>query len=168
MEGYDTGLINSFFGLPQFREAYGTKLADGDYQLTAAWQSAISSMSSVGGIFGLLFAGQIVDRIGYRWTMIVGLVWLSAAIFLTFLAKRVEILFVGNLLCGVPWGMFQSKPILNTTRYASDHTYRCCFFLCYRRLPSCASTISHKLHLAMLGYGTILIHGHPACYVNSN
>jgi len=66
-------------------------------------------MSSVGGIFGLLFAGQIVDRIGYRWTMIVGLVWLSAAIFLTFLAKKVEILFVGNLLCGVPWGMFQSK-----------------------------------------------------------
>ncbi|KAK5169902.1 uncharacterized protein LTR77_005880 [Saxophila tyrrhenica] len=108
MEGYDTGLINSFFGLPQFREAYGQETSDGDYQFTYAWQSSISSMASVGGIFGLLFAGQIVDRIGYRWTMLVGLGWLTAAIFLTFFAQNVVMLFVGNLLCGVPWGMFQS------------------------------------------------------------
>ena len=104
MEGYDTGLINSFFGLPQFREAYGVELPDGSYQFTPAWQSAISTMASVGGIFGLLFAGQIVDRIGYRWTMFVGLFWLTAAIFLTFFAQNVRMLFAGNILCGVPWG----------------------------------------------------------------
>ncbi|KAK0309893.1 hypothetical protein LTR01_004091 [Friedmanniomyces endolithicus] len=108
MEGYDTGLINSFFGLPQFRQFYGQELPDGTYQFSPAWQSAISSMASVGGIFGLLLAGQIVDRIGYRWTMFFGLAWLTAAIFLTFFAQNVRMLFVGNMLCGVPWGIFQS------------------------------------------------------------
>ena len=116
MEGYDTGLINSFFGLPQFRERYGTKLPSGDYQFSPAWQSAISSMSNVGGIVGLLFAGQIVDRIGYRWTMFTGLLWLTASIFLTFFARDVQMLFVGNLLCGIPWGMFQSV----ASSYATD------------------------------------------------
>ncbi len=116
MEGYDTGLINSFFGLPQFRQKFGKQLPDGDYQLSAAWQSAISSMASVGGIFGLLFAGQVVDRIGYRWTMFIGLFWLSASIFLTFFAQNVGMLFAGNMLCGVPWGMFQSV----ASSYATD------------------------------------------------
>ncbi|KAI1612341.1 putative maltose permease [Exophiala viscosa] len=116
MEGYDTGLISSFFGLPQFRQRFGHQLPDGDYQLSTAWQSAISSMASVGGIFGLLFAGQVVDRIGYRWTMFIGLFWLSASIFLTFFAKNVSMLFAGNMLCGVPWGMFQSV----ASSYATD------------------------------------------------
>ena len=116
MEGYDTGLINSFFGLPQFRKRYGNLLPDGTYQFSAPWQSAISSMSNVGGIIGLLIAGQIVDRIGYRWTMWIGLAWLSATIFLTFFAQNVQMLFVGNMLCGVPWGLFQSV----ASSYATD------------------------------------------------
>ena len=116
MEGYDTGLGTSFWALPQFREKYGTRLADGTYQVPVAWQSATGAMSSVGSIIGLLISGVMVDRIGYRYTVLTGLTILTGFIFITFFAQNIVMLFLGNMLCGFPWGMFQSV----ASAYATD------------------------------------------------
>lgn len=53
MEGYDTALLGSFFGLPQFNEKFGNRLSDGSYQLTAPWQSGLQNGAAVGEILGM-------------------------------------------------------------------------------------------------------------------
>jgi SP family general alpha glucoside:H+ symporter-like MFS transporter len=116
MEGYDIGLLSSFYGLPQFREKYGHKLPDGDYQLSAAWQSSTSAISSVGSIMGLMFVGWLVDRVGYRFALFSGLAAITGAIFVVFFARNIVMLFFGELLCGIPWGMFQGL----ASAYAAD------------------------------------------------
>ena len=116
MEGYDTGLGASFFALPQFRQKYGIRLPNGDYQVKVAWQSAIGAINFASAVFGLLISGVLVERIGYRYTMFIGLSLLCGFIFVTFFAKDVVMLFFGFLLCGIPWGMFQSV----ASAYATD------------------------------------------------
>ncbi|KAF5254532.1 hypothetical protein FANTH_790 [Fusarium anthophilum] len=42
MEGYDTSLVYSFFGLPAFAKKYGAPQQDGLYSLSAPWQRALA------------------------------------------------------------------------------------------------------------------------------
>jgi SP family general alpha glucoside:H+ symporter-like MFS transporter len=116
MEGYDTGLLGSFYGLEQFRRAYGSQLPDGDWQVAPAMQALTGSLSSLGSIFGLFFAGWITNRVGYRWTMLLGLLIISGGIFITFFAKNITMILIGQIVCGFPWGMFQGI----TSSYAAD------------------------------------------------
>ena len=118
MEGYDTALLGSFYGLPQFRERFGVQLADGDWQLTASWQSGLQNGTQVGQMIGLLFAGLLADRYGYRKTLLGALVMTIGFIFMFFFAQNVGMLFAAELLCGLPWGAFQTL----TTTYAADVT----------------------------------------------
>jgi MFS family permease len=41
---------------------------------------------------------------------------MAATIFVLFFAQNVEMLLVGNILCGIPWGIFQTL----TTAYAAE------------------------------------------------
>ena len=56
------------------------------------------------------------EKFGYRKTMIFSLVLVTAFIFILFFAPSVEVLVVGEVLCGIPWGIFQTL----TTQYASE------------------------------------------------
>ena len=116
MEGFDLVLITSLFGLPAFQRRFGDRLPDGTYQLSAAWQSGLSNGASIGEIFGLLAVGIIVERVGYKKTMIGALVMVTCFIFLLFFAQNLPMLLVGEILCGLPWGAFQTL----TTTYASE------------------------------------------------
>lgn len=120
MEGYDLTIVNSFFALPQFVQAYGSRVvAEGnvdDYQLSTAWQSALSNGAVVGEIIGLLGNGYLTDRLGYRYTLMLALVALCAFIFLAVFATSVEFLLISEVLCGLSWGVFQT---LSTT-YAAE------------------------------------------------
>ena len=117
MEGYDTLLLSNFFGLPQFNRKYGTyDTATGDYQISAAWKSGLTNGASVGEILGLFATGIIQDRIGYRKTMMGALFLVICFIFITFFAVNLPMLLVGEILCGIPWGVFQTI----TTAYASE------------------------------------------------
>lgn len=106
MEGYDLTLISSFFSLPSFRQAYGkptdrdARLGRTHYEISAAWQAGLTNVAVVGEIIGLLMNGYLADRVGYRYTMIAALAWLSVAIFLSFFASSLEMLLVAQLLCG--------------------------------------------------------------------
>lgn len=42
--------------------------------------------------------------------------WLIGCIFIVFFAPNVQILFLGELLCGLPWGAFSSSAV----SYASE------------------------------------------------
>jgi SP family general alpha glucoside:H+ symporter-like MFS transporter len=117
MEGFDIVLINSLQALPAFQMRFGEPMPDGKgYQVSAAWQSGLSNGALVGEVIGLLFIGYIVERIGYKKTMIGALTLLTGFIFIVFFAQSLPMLLVGEILMGIPWGAFQTL----TTTYAAE------------------------------------------------
>lgn len=116
MEGYDICLINNFYAFPQFNRKYGEQLPSGEYQVTAAWQSGLSNGANVGELIGLMLNGWVSERFGYRYTVIGCLVLIIAWTAIFFTAQNVQTLLVAEILCGIPWGVFQTL----TITYASE------------------------------------------------
>ncbi|ROV92477.1 hypothetical protein VSDG_06665 [Cytospora chrysosperma] len=116
MEGYDICLINNFYAFDQFNRKYGVQLPDGTYQVTAAWQAGLSNGANVGELIGLLINGFVSERFGYRWTVITCLSLICCWTALFFTAQNVQTLLAAEILCGIPWGVFQTL----TITYASE------------------------------------------------
>ncbi|KAI1086454.1 sugar transporter [Rostrohypoxylon terebratum] len=120
MEGYDISLVNNFYAFPQFNQKYGvaTTNADGtvSYQVTAAWQAGLSNGAVAGEIIGLLINGWVSERFGYRYTVIGCLFLIAGFTAIFFTAQTVVHLQVAEVLCGIPWGVFQTL----TITYASE------------------------------------------------
>jgi SP family general alpha glucoside:H+ symporter-like MFS transporter len=106
MEGYDTILIGNFYAYPTFAAKYGTYFPKSGYQLTAAWQAGLGNASGVGAFFGVLLNGYLVDKFGQKRILLGSLLVLSAFIFMTFFAPNIIVLTAGEVLCGLPWGVF--------------------------------------------------------------
>jgi len=105
MEGFDIVLINSLMALPAFQRRFGEPSARGGYQISAAWQSGLSNGALVGEVLGLFFIGYIVERVGYKKTMIGALTLLTGFIFIVFFAQNLPMLLVGEILMGIPWSV---------------------------------------------------------------
>ncbi|KAH3686957.1 hypothetical protein WICPIJ_002055 [Wickerhamomyces pijperi] len=117
MEGYDTNLLNSLYSFPGFNQKYGEYYESlDDYQIPAKWQTSLSMAVNCGEILGLFISGVIAERFGYRRTLIGALAFTTAFIFIVFFAVDIKMLLVGEILMGVPWGMFQTL----TISYASE------------------------------------------------
>lgn len=116
MEGFDQVLLNTLYAYPPFQKKFGVEQTDGSHQLTASWQAGLTNGALVGQIFGLFVNGIIADRFGYRKTLIGALIGCIGFIFITFFAESLPQLLVGQILIGVPWGVFQTL----TTTYASE------------------------------------------------
>ncbi|QKX64731.1 uncharacterized protein TRUGW13939_11907 [Talaromyces rugulosus] len=116
MEGYDTSLLASLYAYPEFQQRFGEKLPNGSYSVTSSWQSGLQNGTQAGQIIGLMIAGTMADRFGYRKTMLTALGLVISFIFVLFFATDIRMLFAGEFLCGLPWGMFQTL----TTTYAAE------------------------------------------------
>ena len=116
MEGYDVNLLQGLFAFAPFQRHYGKRQPDGTYQLTAAWQAGLANGASVGEILGLFINGWASERFGYRKTLLTSLFAVTCFIFILFFAPSVEVLEIGEIFCGIPWGVFQTL----TTVYASE------------------------------------------------
>ncbi|KKZ63920.1 MFS transporter, SP family, general alpha glucoside:H+ symporter [[Emmonsia] crescens] len=116
MEGYDICLVNNFYAFPQWNQKYGVRLANDNYQIPAKWQAALSNGAVVGEIIGLFINGWASERFGYRYTILTCLLFLSGFITIFFTAAHVEALLIAEILCGIPWGVFQTLCIT----YASE------------------------------------------------
>ncbi|RFU75756.1 mfs alpha-glucoside transporter [Trichoderma arundinaceum] len=107
MEGYDTILISSLFAYPSFVEKYGTYQPGlGEKTITSSWQAGLNNASSCGAIIGLIINGYITEKFGHRVVTMTALVVMSAFIFITFFAPSIEVLTAGQVLVGIPWGIF--------------------------------------------------------------
>jgi MFS transporter, SP family, general alpha glucoside:H+ symporter len=116
MEGYDVCLLSNFYGFPQFNKKYGQQLPDGTYQIPAPWQAGLSNGANVGEIIGLFINGWVSERFGYRYTVMTCLALIIAFTAIFFTAQSVVALQVAEILCGIPWGVFQTL----TITYASE------------------------------------------------
>ncbi|KAF1364036.1 sugar transporter [Lizonia empirigonia] len=119
MEAYCVFLMGNFIALPRFAQDYGVYSPEKDkYIIVASWQSALQMGGPLGAIIGVLVAGPLTSKIGYRWATISGLMLLNAFIFVFYFAKSLPVMFVAQLLEGIPWGIF----IANAPAYCSEIT----------------------------------------------
>ncbi|CEP64781.1 uncharacterized protein LALA0_S13e02872g [Lachancea lanzarotensis] len=117
MEGYDVCLLQSLYALPAFAKKFGNwNPASQVYEVPAKWQTGLSMCTNVGEIVGLQLAGIAAERIGYRRTLITSLLMVFCFIFILFFAPSCAVLAVGEVLCGIPWGAFQTL----TVSYATE------------------------------------------------
>lgn len=119
MESYCVFLMGNFIALPAFAKQYGVHSPVNDkWVIVASWQSALQMGGPLGAIIGVCLAGPLTSRIGYRWATITGLMTLNAFIFIFYFANSLPVMFVAQLLEGLPWGIF----IANAPAYCSEIT----------------------------------------------
>ncbi|KAK9413184.1 putative methylmalonate-semialdehyde dehydrogenase (CoA acylating) [Seiridium unicorne] len=116
MESFDMFLNGNFVAQDAFKQRYGVFVEGSGYNIETKWQSALFQAGQCGAFVGVFLAGPITNRIGYRWTTILGLILMNATIFISFFADSLAVLTVGQALEGVPWGLF----IANAPAYASE------------------------------------------------
>jgi SP family general alpha glucoside:H+ symporter-like MFS transporter len=117
MDGYDTALISSLFGFPAFQRRFGAEVGHtGKYQVSAKWQVALGLASPLGNVVGIFTNGVMTERFGHKKTLLASIAWLTGCIFIAFFAPNVQVLFVGELLCGLAWGVFTTM----APAYASE------------------------------------------------
>ncbi|KAH7213218.1 putative general alpha-glucoside permease [Fusarium oxysporum] len=106
IEGYDMELIGSLNAQPAFMKRYGNQLPS----------IRLSNGASVGSRIGLYLNGHVSERLGFKKAMLLSISLFTAAVFITFFAPSVEVLLVGQICQGIPWGVFQTL----TTAYAAE------------------------------------------------
>ncbi|CZR61466.1 related to alpha-glucoside transport protein [Phialocephala subalpina] len=117
MEGYDVVLVGSMFGQPAFQEKYGNYYSDlKGYQLSGPWQVALGNSGNIGAILGCFANGYFVQLFGYRRVLLVSLFLVAAFVFIVFFAQNLPTLLTGEILLGLPWGVFASM----APAYASE------------------------------------------------
>ncbi|KAF6803482.1 maltose permease [Colletotrichum musicola] len=105
MESFDMFLNGNFVAQAAFQQEYGVQVGD-KYVIETKWQSALFQAGQCGAFVGVFLAGPFVNRFGYRLTTMFALVLMNATIFVSFFARSLEVLTVGQALEGVPWGFF--------------------------------------------------------------
>jgi SP family general alpha glucoside:H+ symporter-like MFS transporter len=64
----------------------------------------------------LIINGYITEWIGYKKTMVGSMVFMAAAVCIPFFSSSLEMFFIGGIIQGLPWGVFQTLAI----SYAAD------------------------------------------------
>ncbi|KAK2055189.1 alpha glucoside transporter [Colletotrichum caudatum] len=116
MESYCVFLMGAFVAMDEFKDTFGVLDSKNEKSIEASWQSALQMGGPLGAIIGVCIAGPITSRIGYRWATITGLMFLNAFIFVFYFANSLAVMFVSQLLEGIPWGIF----IANAPAYCSE------------------------------------------------
>lgn len=95
---------------------------NGKIVIPSDWQAGVNNAASGGQILGLLINGWAQTRYGYRTVYMIGMVAMTACIFVLFFAVNIEMILVGNLLAGIPWGIFQVSCTHSTSLTLADHS----------------------------------------------
>ncbi|EIW69483.1 hypothetical protein TREMEDRAFT_30458, partial [Tremella mesenterica DSM 1558] len=107
--GYDAQISGGTLSVPYFRRDFGGVYND-QFVLPARWQSALNSVSSIGGMFAGLSIGWVADLIGRRGSVgCACLISISAVFIQFFTPSHVNgMLLAGKLINGFALGMFVS------------------------------------------------------------
>ncbi|TKA67485.1 hypothetical protein B0A55_08596 [Friedmanniomyces simplex] len=107
MEGYDVGLIYQFFGYPSFAKTFGNwDASTASYQVSGPWQAGLANGGNCGIIIGGFANGYLSQRYGYKRVCLAALFFMNWFLFVLFFAKTPDVLLVGQILCGLTWGVF--------------------------------------------------------------
>ncbi|KAF2014212.1 sugar transporter [Aaosphaeria arxii CBS 175.79] len=117
MEGYDIVLIGNLMAQPTFQKQYGGYYGEKlGYQISGPWQVGMGCATAIGTIVGAFANGWLTQRFGYRRTLLVSITAIAGFIFITFFSQNLPMLMAGQVLCGLPWGVFATM----APAYASE------------------------------------------------
>jgi SP family general alpha glucoside:H+ symporter-like MFS transporter len=116
MESYDVFLMGNFMALQQFKDTFGILDHTGQKVIATKWQSSLQVSGQLGALIGVMIAGPITSRVGYRWATLGGLMALNGFIFIFYFGNSLPIFFAAQILEGLPWGIF----IANAPAYCSE------------------------------------------------
>ncbi|RAK91730.1 MFS general substrate transporter [Aspergillus costaricaensis CBS 115574] len=120
MQSADATSTTSFYGQTQFKERFGT-VDNGVLEISAKWQTGIQQAMAVGELIGLAIAGILADRLGWKPILSGMMVWLTGSLFLFAFAQNLGMMVAAMVLCGIPWGAFQTGCIA----YSSEMVPTC-------------------------------------------
>jgi MFS transporter, SP family, general alpha glucoside:H+ symporter len=161
MEGYDLALLGNLYASPPFNQKYGTyNEATQKWAVSAAWQSGLSNGARAGEIIGLIIAGWTADRYGLKMTTIGSLVLMIAFIFVLFFAPNVQVLVVGEVLCGKYMSRLQGRTHAHPVpRHPVGSFPECHSGVCCRGGSASTKTLPNHGHQCRMGYWPVLRRG---------
>lgn len=131
--GYDSGYINGVLGSPLFISNVENRplqqVIDDKIALRSSNQSLVVSILSAGTFFGAIIAGDVSDRIGRKWTVILGcLIYMIGVVvqMITGAGDALAAIVVGRLIAGVGVGFESAIVILYMSEIVSINLH---FFL---------------------------------------
>lgn len=107
--GMDVLLSNGVISVPSFQKDFGY-LFQNAYIVSASWQIAFNTASSIGGFFGAIGSGYLADRLGKRITLALFCVVSIGAVFIQIFAGQPGTLMAGKLINGLSLGCFLTIP----------------------------------------------------------
>ena len=107
MESFDMFLNTNFVALTHFQKVYGVQTGPDTYAIPTRWQSALFQAGQCGAFIGVYLSGPITNRIGYRWTTLLGLLLMNATIFISFFVRRTLLSHENRL---IPAGQLPHPP----------------------------------------------------------
>ena len=128
-------LNGNFVALKPFQKAYGVYLGNDTWAIPTKWQSALFQAGQCGALVGVFMAGPITNRVGYRWTTIIGLILMNATIFVSFFVSKSE--SAGRMLISEGQFSCTSGCWSGTRRCSLGLFHRQCSSLCFRNCSSC-------------------------------
>ena len=122
MFGYDSGHISGVLAMAYFKRQFGhpvpTSVDPTGYLYSTPDKSLIVSILSAGTFFGALFGGEISDKIGRRFTVIIGCLTYIVGIILSTASTTIALLVVGRAIAGWGVGMVSTNIILYMSEIA--------------------------------------------------
>jgi SP family general alpha glucoside:H+ symporter-like MFS transporter len=116
MAGFDAQIITSFYALPAFQQKYGDMVENGNYEISAPWQTALGMGNPIGQVVGALASGYPLEMFGRRWTLAICCVYSIIFVFVQFFATSIGMLCAGEILGGLAYGFY----VVIAPTYASE------------------------------------------------
>jgi len=110
ISSFDNQAGGVVLSIPQFRKDFGS-LYNGNYVLSAEWQSAYSGAPVLTSIIGLLSSGWLADRAGRKRTLALGYLIIFVSITIETLSASNLVFFIGKSLSGFAIGAFTTTAL---------------------------------------------------------
>jgi len=115
MAGFDPQLVSSFYALPAFQNRFGEEF-EGQYIISAPWQTALGMGNPVGQVIGALACAWPLERFGRKRTLAACCIWSIVWVFLQFFSQTLCQLCAGEILAGLAYGFY----VVIAPTYASE------------------------------------------------
>ena len=115
MIAFDPQVLVNLFAMPSFQNEFGYRF-DGQYIISAPWQTGLLMGGPIGQVVGSLFAGYPLEWFGRKRTFGSCVIGTTGCIFIQFFARSLGVLLAGELLGGLILGFYA----VITPAYASE------------------------------------------------
>ncbi|KAJ9635684.1 hypothetical protein H2204_005644 [Knufia peltigerae] len=106
--GIDTGSFGSLQALPSFLRRFGEKTTDGDFELPTKRKSIMNSIPWIGKIVGCFIIEPLIDRVGYRQSIVVASIIQIIALIIEMTAKGWQQFTIGRNFAYLSVGLVEN------------------------------------------------------------